>query len=83
VPPLSPRHRALGRAVKTLREGRELTQEALADRANLSANYTGDLERGERNASVRALWQLADGLNVSASQLLHEAEKQERESSSR
>ncbi len=76
MPSLSPRHRALGKAVRTLREARDLTQESLADRAEMSANYVGDTERGERNISVRALWLLADGLNVPASTLLLEAEKQ-------
>lgn len=75
VPPLSPRHRALGRAIRALRESSELTQESLADLAGMSANYVGDAERGERNISVRALWLLADGLNVPASTLLREAEK--------
>jgi XRE family transcriptional regulator, regulator of sulfur utilization len=65
----------LGRAIRTLREASDLTQESLADRAGMSANYVGDTERGERNISVRALWLLADGLNVSASTLLREAEK--------
>lgn len=74
--PLSPRHRALGDAVRALRKARGLTQEALADRAGLTTNYVGDMERGERNVSVRALWQLADGLGVPASELLREAEKQ-------
>lgn len=76
MPPLSPRHLALGKAVRTLREARDLTQESLADRAEMSANYVGDAERGERNISVRALWLLADGLDVPASTLLVEAEKQ-------
>jgi transcriptional regulator with XRE-family HTH domain len=62
-------------AVRTLREDRDLTQESLADRAGMSANYVGDTERGERNISVRTLWLLADGLNVPASTLLGEAEK--------
>jgi transcriptional regulator with XRE-family HTH domain len=52
-----------------------MTQDALADRASMSENYVGDAERGERNISVRALWQLADGLGVSASELLAQAEK--------
>ncbi len=76
MPSLSPRHRALGRAVRTQREARDLTQESLADLAGMSANYIGDTERGERNISVRALWLLADGLDVPASTLLREAEKQ-------
>lgn len=61
--------------MRTLREARNLTQESLADRAELSTNYVGDAERGERNISVRALWLLADGLDVPASTLLVEAEK--------
>jgi transcriptional regulator with XRE-family HTH domain len=75
VPSLSPRHLALGKAVRTLREARDLTLEDLADRAGMSANYVGDAERGERNISIRALWQLADGLDVSASELLRLAER--------
>ena len=74
VPPLSPHHRALGKAVRTLREARDLTQGSLADLAGMSANYVSDTERGERNISVRALWLLADGLDVPASTLLREAE---------
>lgn len=75
MPPLSPRHRALGDALRELRQARDLTQETLGDRSGLTTNYVGDTERGERNVSVRALWQLADGLDVSASQLLREAER--------
>lgn len=75
MPSLSPRHRALGQAIRTLREARDLTQESLADQAGMSPNYVGDTERGERNISVRALWLLADGLKVPASTLLLEAEK--------
>jgi transcriptional regulator with XRE-family HTH domain len=77
MPPLSRRHRALGAAVRMLRQARGLTQETLGEHAGLTANYTGDLERGERNISVRALWQLADGLGVPASELMREAEKHE------
>lgn len=62
--------------MRKLREARDLTQESLADRAEMSTNYVGDAERGERNISVRALWLLADGLDVPASTLLLEAEKQ-------
>jgi transcriptional regulator with XRE-family HTH domain len=75
MPALSPRHRALGDAVRELRTARNLTQEALADSSGLTTNYVGDAERGERNISVRALWALADGLGVPASELLRDAEK--------
>lgn len=75
MPVLSRRHRAFGDAIRALRDERGLTQEALADLCGLTTNYVGDAERGERNISIRALWQLADGLNVPASQLLREAER--------
>jgi transcriptional regulator with XRE-family HTH domain len=76
VPALSPRHRAFGDAIRALRDERGLTQEALADLCGLTTNYVGDAERGERNISLRALWQLADGFGISASELLREAERQ-------
>jgi len=75
VPPLNSRHRALGKAVRDLRETRGMSLEDLAGRADLSTNYVGDAERGERNISVRALWALADRLDIPASTLLLEAEK--------
>lgn len=75
MPVLSPRHRAFGDAIRALRDERGLTQEALADLCGLTTNYVGDAERGERNISLRALWQLADGLDVPASQLLRETER--------
>jgi transcriptional regulator with XRE-family HTH domain len=77
VPPLSPRHLALGDALRELRKARGLTQETLGDLSGLTTNYVGDTERGERNVSVRALWQLSDGLGVSASDLLRQAELHE------
>ncbi len=76
---LSPRHRAVGDAVRALRNERGLTQEALADLCGLTTNYVGDTERGERNISLRALWQLADGIGIKASELLREAERREAE----
>jgi XRE family transcriptional regulator, regulator of sulfur utilization len=72
---ISPRHRAFGAAVRTLRQERGWTQDTLAERANMSENYVGDTERGERNISIRVLWQLADGLGIAASELLRTAEQ--------
>ena len=77
MPVLSPRHRALGDAIRALRDERGLTQEALADLCGLTTNYVGDAERGERNISIRALWQLADGLGIPAWELLQETDKQQ------
>ncbi len=76
VAALSSQHRAFGKAVRALREARGMTQDTLASRCKLSENYVGDTERGERNVSIRVLWQLADGLRVDAASIMHETEKQ-------
>jgi transcriptional regulator with XRE-family HTH domain len=55
---------ALGKRIRALRKEAKLTQEELAERAGLSANYVGEIERGERNPSALALFALARGLQV-------------------
>jgi transcriptional regulator with XRE-family HTH domain len=62
---LSPQHLSFGRALRELREAREISQEELAFRAGLHRNYVGSCERGEINLSFRVMLQLAGGLQVS------------------
>jgi transcriptional regulator with XRE-family HTH domain len=76
MPILSPRHQALGNTIRELRQAAGMTQETLGERANMSTNYVGDTERGERNISVRALWQLAAALGVPTPELLAGAEEE-------
>lgn len=55
---------ALGQRLRALRKDARLTQEELAAQAGLSANYVGEMERGERNPSALALFAVARGLDV-------------------
>ena len=55
---------ALGQTIRRLRREADLTQEELAARAGISANYVGEIERGECNPSTLVLFALARGLNV-------------------
>lgn len=64
---------ALGETVRRLREERDLTQEELAARAGLSANYVGEIESGKRNPSALVLFALARGLGVEPARLLEGA----------
>lgn len=49
-----------------------LTVEQLAERANLSPNYMGDIERGERDISLSTMMSLAKGLGVPVARLFGE-----------
>lgn len=56
---------AVGRRVRDLRQKAKISQENLAERADLHRNYVGSVERGERDIGITALGQLARALGVS------------------
>ena len=60
----------IGKNLRTYRKQRNLTQEQLAERAGLSPNYIGILERGEKQPSLETLLTLLNQLNVSADMVL-------------
>jgi transcriptional regulator with XRE-family HTH domain len=66
------RQKALGQAIREAR-GEGLSQEELADRAQLHRTYIGSVERGERNASLVSLLRIADALGLKLSDLLARA----------
>jgi transcriptional regulator with XRE-family HTH domain len=63
----------LGQTIRRLRRQANVTQEELAERAGLSANYVGQIERGEKNPGALALFALARGLGVKPAKLLEGA----------
>lgn len=70
---------ALGRAVRETRARRCLSQEALGQRSDLHRNYVGAIERGEINPTLRILRNLADGLDITVSELITLAETREQQ----
>ncbi|MGO9608969.1 MAG: helix-turn-helix domain-containing protein [Verrucomicrobiia bacterium] len=54
----------LGETVRTRREAIDLSQEKLAELADLSRNYIGEVERGETSVSVEALAKIAKALKT-------------------
>jgi transcriptional regulator with XRE-family HTH domain len=65
---------AFGLVLRKHREARKVSQEALAEKANLHPTYIGMLERRLRNPSVNVAQALAIALNVPLSNLIAEAE---------
>ncbi len=61
---------SFGRIIKNLREERGISQEILADRADLNRSYVGEVERGTAMPSLSTITKLARALNLSAADLL-------------
>jgi len=62
----------IGSRIRTHRKQAELSQQALAERANVSYKYIGEIERGQVNLSVEILLKITGALNVEAGELLGE-----------
>ena len=60
----------LGRRIRKQRTQRGWTQEALAERVNVSTSFVGHVERGSRKASLETLVSMANALDVSVDYLL-------------
>jgi transcriptional regulator with XRE-family HTH domain len=54
-----------GEQVRALREAKGISQEDLAEAADLDRSYIGGVERGERNISLQNIIKIARGLGVS------------------
>ena len=68
--PISDPRILFGRRVRELRLARQLSQEKLAELADLHRNYVGGVERGEPNVSLVNIVKLAHGLDVRPTKLI-------------
>lgn len=64
-----------GRAVRSLRLERGLSQERLGLETGIHRNYIGGIERGERQPTVALVARLAEALDQQPSELLVLAER--------
>jgi transcriptional regulator with XRE-family HTH domain len=67
-----PEAEKFGRIVRNLREQRGMTQEQLAEAADVSATYIGFIERGDNVPTLTIILQIAAALEVRAAELLRE-----------
>ena len=68
--PSSDPRASFGKQVRKLRLERRLSQEKLAELADLHRNYVGGVERGERNIAIINIVALAHALRVRPAKLL-------------
>ncbi len=59
-----------GKNVKIERIKKELTQERLAEKMNVSQNYVASIERGKANMSLVKVMELAQALGVGMDKIL-------------
>lgn len=69
---------ALGEVIRDLRQSHGLSQQDLAERANLHRTYVSDIENSKRNISLGTLELLAKSLEISVAEMLGMAEEKSR-----
>jgi transcriptional regulator with XRE-family HTH domain len=60
----------IGQRIRELRKRREMTQEALSEQCGVNASYIGQIERGEKQPSVRVLVSISNALGLELNDLL-------------
>ena len=60
---------AFGRSVRRQRASKKLTQEKLAERANLDPTYISGIERGLRNPGIKNVVRIAKAFGLSTAEL--------------
>lgn len=60
----------IGQRIRNYRTQKKLSQEKLAELADCHPTYIGQIERGEKNATVESISRIASALGVSLSRLL-------------
>jgi transcriptional regulator with XRE-family HTH domain len=69
--PSKPQHRRiLGEKIRHYRKQAHLTQEELAEKADLHHNFIGEVERGNMETSLTSLLKIAKALKVKVQALI-------------
>ena len=61
--------RVLGQRIRNYRTAKGLSQEKLAELSGCHPTYIGQIERGEKNATIESIEKIASALGVSLSRL--------------
>lgn len=61
--------KVIGQRIRNYRTGQNLSQEKLAELCGCHPTYIGQIERGEKNATLESIEKIASALNISLSTL--------------
>ncbi len=61
---------AFGRRVRELRKSKGISQERLAEMAGIDRSYMGNIERGEKNITLKKAYEVCDALDVEIQDLV-------------
>lgn len=65
-------YRILGERIRDARKQAELSQEELAEKADLNRNYIGEIERAEKKITLETLVKIAKALKLRLRDLVDE-----------
>lgn len=55
---------AFGKRVREVRKSKEISQEKLAEMAGIDRSYMGNIERGEKNITLKKAYEICDALGI-------------------
>jgi len=67
-------NKIIGKIIKQIREDKKMSQEVLSGLANIDRSHLSKIELGLRSPTLNLLYKLADAMEISASDILYNAE---------
>ena len=61
---------AFGKRVREVRKSKGISQERLAEMAVIDRSYMGNIERGEKNVTLKKAYEICDALDVDIQDLV-------------
>mgnify|MGYP003603084679 CR=1 FL=1 len=61
---MNERVKIFGQKVRQIRISKGISQERLAELAGIDRSYMGNIERGEKNVTLKKAYEICDALNV-------------------
>lgn len=61
---------AFGKRVREVRKSKGVSQERLAEMAGIDRSYMGNIERGEKNITLKKAYEICDALDIEIQELV-------------